>query len=58
MSYDPTGPYRPEPSYEPWQQPAEPTYGVPSRGPSYPPPPPAYPTSGGGYPPSGYPQPG
>src|SRR5690242_11798075 len=33
MSYDPTGPYRPEPSYEPWQQqPAEPVYGQPSPG--------------------------
>jgi len=57
MSYDPTGPYRPEPGNGPWQQPAEPTYGVPSPGPSYPPPP-TYPTSGGGYPPPQYPQPG
>ncbi|OLB77429.1 MAG: hypothetical protein AUI14_15905 [Actinobacteria bacterium 13_2_20CM_2_71_6] len=59
MSYDPTGPYRPEPSYQPWQQPAEPQYGTPNPGPGYPPPPPpAYPTSGGGYPAPGYPQPG
>ncbi len=63
MSYDPTGPYRPQdPSNEPWRQPppaAEPTYGVPSPGPSYPPPP-GYPTSGGGYPPPqpAYPPPG
>jgi hypothetical protein len=67
MSYDPTGPYGPDPNYQqPWQQPTEPQYGVPSPGPSYPPPPqPGYPTSGAGYPtsgggapPPGYPQTG
>jgi hypothetical protein len=63
MSYDPTGPYAPDPNYQqqqPWQQPTEPQYGVPSPGPSYPPPPPqpGYPTSGGaGYPTSGGPPP-
>src|SRR5256885_13701438 len=50
MSYDPTGPYGPDPNYQqqPWQQPTEPQYGVPSPGPSYPPPQqqPGYPTSG------------
>jgi hypothetical protein len=64
MSYDPTGPYGPDPNYQQqWQQPAEPPYGAPTSGPSYPPPPqqPGYPTSGGGYPTSGgsgYPPPG
>jgi hypothetical protein len=64
MSYDPTGPYAPDPNYQqqPWQQPTEPQYGVPSPGPSYPPPPPqpqpGYPTSGAGYPTSGGPPPG
>jgi hypothetical protein len=67
MSYDPTGPYGPDPNYQqPWQQPTEPQYGMPSPGPSYPPQPqPGYPTSGAGYPtsgggapPPGYPQPG
>jgi hypothetical protein len=56
MSYDPTGPYRPDSSYEPWQQPPDQQYGVSSPAPGYPPP--AYPTSGGGYPPPAYPQPG
>ncbi len=71
MSYDPTGPYGPDPNYQqqPWQQPTEPQYGVPSPGPSYPPPQqqPGYPTSGaagyptsggGAPPPPGYPQTG
>jgi hypothetical protein len=55
MSYDPTGPYGPDPNYQqPWQQPTEPQYGVPSPGPNYPPPPqPGYPTSGAAYPTSG-----
>jgi hypothetical protein len=56
MSYDPTGPYGPDPNYQqPWQQPTEPQYGVPGPGPSYPPPQqqPSYPTSAPGYPTSG-----
>src|SRR2546423_13225288 len=59
MSYDPTGPYAPDPNYQQqaWQQPTEPQHGGPSPGPSYPPPPPqpGYPTSGRGDPPSGAP---
>jgi hypothetical protein len=54
MSYDPTGPYAPDPNYQQqWQQPAEPQYGAPSPGPTYPPQQPGYPTSGPGYPASG-----